>query len=199
MACTEVEQSLIKSYSTNARQGYKLAKAVRLTSLISAACVNKLTAIVTDIHDCLKTYMLKTCLIVLHLREPSLKQRGNELLPEQWALLIYEQLLEFAQKGELPILLDCTLGDDDASVFRCEHELPFIRAKEHLRAACCDNRLNVMALAEHLFDVLREYCVTKGIDVDHVELPTYHHYEHLLWGDSAWHCNSSFFLSASNL
>ena len=126
--------------------------------------------------------MLKTCLIVLHLREPKLKLYGNFLLPEQWALLIYEQLLEFLLEGELPILLDCVLGDDEASLFKCNHALRFILVNEHLRAACCDNRLNILTLAEHLHDVLEKYCVSNGFDAVSIpsHLPPYNHNDHLL-------------------
>ena len=172
---------VMQSFSLCARRGYKLAKAIRLTSLLTQKCVDKLTDNVTNIHDCLKTYMLKTCLIVLHLRDPSLKQRGDELFPEQWALLLYEQLLEFLCNGELPILLDCTLGDDEASVVRCRHFLPFIWLHEHLRAACCDNKLNVLALTLNLHDVLTNYCISNEIKcLSTCDLPPYNHNDHLL-------------------
>ena len=152
----------MKSFSEIARRGYKLSKAVRLTSLMTQECANKLTDDVTNIHDCLKTYMLKTCLIV-HLHDPSLRKRGNFLCAEQWALLIYKQLLEFLLAGELPILLDATLGDDKSYVFKCDHHLPFILVSEHLRAACCDNRINILTLTAHLHDVLEKYCVSNGM------------------------------------
>ena len=107
--------------------------------LMTQECAKKLTDDVTNIHDCLKTYMLETCLIV-HLHDPNLRKRGNFLCAEQWALLIYKQLLEFLLAGELPILLDGTLGDDKSYVFKCDHHLPFILVSEHL-CTCCDNRI----------------------------------------------------------
>ena len=65
--------------------------------------------------------------------------------------------------GELPILLDGTLGDDKSYVFKCDHHLPFILVSEHLRAACCDNRINIPTLTAHLHDVLEKYCVSNGM------------------------------------
>ena len=73
--------------------------------------------------------------------------------------------LEFLLVGKLPILPDCTLGDDKSSVFKCDHQLPFILANEHLllRAACCDNRINILTLTAHLYDALEKYCAGSGI------------------------------------
>ena len=64
VASTTVEQALMKNVSPWIREGYKLAKAIRLTSLITQECAVELTEDVTNIHDCVKTYMLKTCLFV---------------------------------------------------------------------------------------------------------------------------------------
>ena len=70
VACTLEEQALMKGYTANARNGCKLAKAIRLTRLLTHDCVSKLTRDVTNIHDTLRTYMLKTCLFILHQRLP---------------------------------------------------------------------------------------------------------------------------------
>ena len=84
--------------------------------------------------------------------------------------------------GKLPILLNCSLGDDKSSVFKCDHHLPFILAHEHLRAACCDNRINILTLAAHLYDVVTNYCAKSGIDLASIlsHRPPYNHNDQLL-------------------
>ena len=164
-------------YSASARRGFMLAKAIRLTSLITQECAAKLTAAVTNIHDCLKTYMLKTCLLVLHMRMGGI---NYDLLPEQWTLLIFEQLLEFLIVGEQPILLEVTFGDDKASTFSCEHWLGTIHRHEAKRAQCCDNRLNILSLVTHFYTLWVNYCLSKGIDKNPVDLEPYDHDLHVL-------------------
>ena len=167
----------MKGYTVNALSGYKLAKAIRLTRLLTRDCVPKLTADVTNIHDTLKTYMLKTCLFIIHQCLPDPKV---QLPPEQWAVLIYQQLLIFIHAGELPILFDSMANDDNASVFNCPHDLQFILDNEDQRAACGDNRLNIFFLAEHLMQLLRHYCVKKRVNCVAVKLRAYQHDAELL-------------------
>ena len=93
----------MKEITPNARARLKLAKSVRLVRLMTYESVQQLTACDKNLHEVLKTYMLKSCLFVLHQRLPD---PTVELLPEQWALLIYEQLIEFVRAGELPMLFD---------------------------------------------------------------------------------------------
>ena len=140
-------------------------------------CASRLTENATDIHDTLKTYILKTCLFVLHLRDPSLKQRGNELLPEQWALLIYKQLLQFIHKGKLAILFERTTRDGDSALFHCTHDLDEMLKHDELRAACCDQRINLLIIAEHIHNILSRYCQMKEVSVDQIflNLPPYDH------------------------
>ena len=107
--------------------------------------------------------MLKTCLFVLHKR---LSDPTVELLPEQWAVMIYKQLLQFVFKGRLPIMFDLTYGKDHSVLFDCEHDIDEMQEHDELRAACCDTKINLMIIAEHLYNILVRYCQLKGINVD---------------------------------
>ena len=171
---------MMKEITVSAREGFVLAKSLRLTRLMTYECASRLTENVTDIHDTLKTYMLKTCLFVLHQRLPD---PTVELLPEQCALLIYKQLLEFLAKGHLPILFDVTGNEDHFALFHCSHDLDEMLKHDELRAACCDQRIDLLIIAEHLHNILHRYCQWKHIiSVDHIfrQLPPYDHYAGLL-------------------
>ena len=164
----------MKKFPASARQGLMLAKSLRLTRLMTYEVASRLTASVTDVHYTLKTYMLKTCLFVLHQRLPD---PTVELLPEQWALMIYEQLLEFVQKGHMPNLFDVTGYEPFLSLFICKHDLDEMLEHDELRAACCDQRIDLLIIAQHLCHILRRYCRMKHIGVDDLlrRLPPYDH------------------------
>ena len=168
---------MMKEFTATARQGLMLAKSLRLTRLMTYECASRLTENVTDIHDTLKTYMLKTCLFVLHQRLPD---PTVELLPEQWALLIYKQLLQFVRSGYMPILLDIQVTSNfpSSSLFNCEHDLEEMLEHDELRAACCDQRIDLLIIAEHLHNLLGRNCkleYTNGVDHIFRRLPPYDH------------------------
>ena len=104
----------------NARARLKFAKSVRLVRLMTYESVQRLTGCDKNLQEVLKTYMLKTCLFVLHHRLPD---PTVELLPEQWALMIYEQLIEFARAGELPALFDVTESKTLKALINCSYLL----------------------------------------------------------------------------
>ena len=172
IAYTDQEQTMMKEFTANARQGLMLAKSLRLTRLITYECASRLTENVTDIHDTLKTYMLKTCLFILHQRLPD---PTVELLPEQWALLIYEQLFQVLMNGYMPILFDVPVNNNISSLFNCNHDLGEMLKHDELRAACCDQRLDLLSIAHHLHSILHRHCQQINISVDHVfgNLPPY--------------------------
>ena len=60
VAFTDQEQTMMKEITANARQGLMLAKSLRLTRLMTYECASRLTEGVTDIHDTVRTYVLKT-------------------------------------------------------------------------------------------------------------------------------------------
>ena len=121
--------------------------------------------------------MLKTCLFILHQR---LSDPTVEMPPEQWELMIYQQLLSFVHAGELLVLFDSMANDDNASVFNCPHDLRFILDNEDQRAGCCDNRLNILFLVGRLLQLLIYYCAKKRIIVVPVKLRPYRHDAELL-------------------
>ena len=183
ITCIDQEQTKMKEITASACQGLMLAKSLRLTRLMTYECASRLTENVANIHDCLKTYMLKTCLFVLHLRDPSLKQRGDELLPEQWALLIYAQLLKFLLTGRMAILFDIPPdGEDHLTLFHCKHDINQLPDNEELRAACCDQRIDLLIIAGQLHNILRRYCERKHIGIDRIfqDLPPYDRYAGLV-------------------
>ena len=143
-------------------------------TMMAYECASRLTENVTDIHDTLKTYILKTCLFVLHQRLPD---PTVELLPEQWALLIYEQLMEFLKLGHLKIPFNIMRNDAPTALFHCEHDLDTMLEHDELRAACCDQRINLLNIAQHLHSILHRHCQQKRISVDHIfrNLPRYDH------------------------
>ena len=119
--------------------------------------------------------MLKTCLFVLHQRLPD---PTVELLPEQWALLIYEQLLQFIKIGHMPILFDIIRNEPFSSLLHCKHKLEEMLEHDELRAGCCDQRIDLLIIAEHLYNILQSGIHLKHvISVAHifVNLPQYDH------------------------
>ena len=150
----------MKEITANARQGFMLAKSLRLMRLMTHECVSRLTENVTDIHTTLKTYMLKTCLFVLHQRLPD---PTVELLPEQWVQLIFYQLLQFIVNGDMRTVFDAAVYDPSASLFYCKHNLKEIQEHDELRAACCDQRIDLLIIAEHLYKIMRRHCQMRHI------------------------------------
>ena len=59
--------------------------------------VQQLTACDKNLHEIPMPYMLKTCMFVIQQRLPD---PTVTLLPEQWSLMIYDQLIKFAPAGE---------------------------------------------------------------------------------------------------
>ena len=162
----------MKEITPSARTGLKLAKSIRLVRLMTYESVQQLTACDKNLHEVIKTYMLKTCLFILHHRLPD---ATVELLPVQWALMIYEQLIEFARVGHLPMLFDVTDSKTLTSLIDCKHSLSQIQEHDELRAACCDQRLDVLVVAEHLHSVLVNYCQSRGTELKKIELTPYDH------------------------
>ena len=159
----------MKELTTSARQGLMLAKAVRLTRLMTHECASRLTENVTDIHD-----TLKTCLFILHHR---LSDPTVELLPEQWALMIYHQLLQFLKNGYMPSFFNGLWDERFYALLDCKHDLKEILEHDELRAACCDQRIDMFIIAEHLHHILCRCCQLKHIpSADDIfrRLPPYH-------------------------
>ena len=175
IAYTDQEQTMMKEFTATARQGLMLAKSLRLTRLMTYECASRLTENVTDIHDTLTTYMLKTCLFVLHQRLPD---PTVELLPEQWALLIYEQLIEFLKQGYMTLQFEIMRNESATSLFDCRHNLFEVQEHDELRAACCDQRMDLLIIAQHLHAILLRNCESEHvISVDNIfqNLPPYDH------------------------
>ena len=169
---TSQEQTFMAEMSQNARDGLKLAKALRISRLLSNSCARVLSESARNLHSCLKTYMLKTCLFVLHQR---LTDPTVALLPEQWALLIYEQLIEFACIGQLPMPFDSFDSEDNTALIGCLHPCVDIIVNKEQRSPCCDQRFDVFCIVTQLKDILENYCKTKGIDVTAPALKPYDH------------------------
>ena len=177
IAYTDQEQTIMQEITANTRAGLKLAKSLRLVRLMTYESVQQLTACDKNLHEVLKTYMLKSCLFVLHQRLPD---PTVELLPEQWALMIYEQLIEFARAGELPMLFDVTESKTLTALINCSHLLANVLEHDEMREACCDQRRDVLVVAQHLHNVLASYCQSRAAALKDVELAPYDHNSHFV-------------------
>ena len=161
IAHTDVEQKLIMALPQNAREGLKLAKAIRLTPLLKPEYAKDLTDDVTDIHACLKTYFLKTSLF--QLVESDNFTSKMYLSAEQWAYLIYSNLLtHLTCKGELHVVGEFTTNDCRPQLFRCQHFRTLHMYSKELRAHCCDSFNNVLSLVRNFHDVIAEYCLKQN-------------------------------------
>ena len=118
---SHVEATYINSLPINAKRGYVLAKAVRVTSiakpdedLSSTFCLAEDVAIDDDL---ITSHILKSCLIKLTL-DGNTRRRRSELndqtLPTEWSIKIYSQLEEQLENKKIieswmnTVLLNCS-------------------------------------------------------------------------------------------
>ena len=92
--------------------------------------------------------------------------------------MIYKQLLKFIKIGQMPIIFDAMSDEPMSAVFYCTHDLDEMLEHDELRAGCCDTRIDLLIIAEHLYNILRRCCQQKLICADHIlmRLPPYDHY-----------------------
>ena len=164
ISTTDLEQQIIGKLPPAARDGLKLAKAIRLTELLMPNYRLKLSGDVTDIHDCLKTYHLKTSLLHLLSRFNSKMFKNCSFSSEQWALMIYANLRETLQsKGQLSMFGRFGNGDNLTHLLKCKHFKSVSTIPKTKRRQCCRKYNDVFSLVTNYFEILTVYCKAKHI------------------------------------
>ena len=96
---SQVENALIKALPLYVREGYRLAKAIRITHVLRPI-VPKLIrlGITDDIHNVIRSYHLKTCVFYLTQNHTKNDNDPNNNL-WKWTIAIYRKLREFILLG----------------------------------------------------------------------------------------------------
>ena len=166
---SDVELKSICKLKKNIRKGYAFAKAIRLSALLQQSFLTNIN--VEDIHDCLRTYLLKICLLFcterlcLHL-----KHQFEILTPMKWAYLLYNHLEARLLDGEIPIWFNVdptfTTRIGAEVVFQCYHSLDVAVDEE---APCCTKQKALLALTRFFLKALKAFCEYNGCDMNKLE------------------------------
>ena len=144
-----IENMIIRSIPNYVRMGYKIAKAVRLSSLLQPIFPQLIALGLTDdIHNIVRTYMLKTCIFYL----VNAKQVADGCKnPICWAILIFSLLRHCLIVGELWEYF----GNGHAIVplFKCEH----VSHESDERFFCCRQRKARLLILDRLVGVLKDH------------------------------------------
>ena len=113
-----LENRIIKLIPGYVRMGYKIAKAVRLSSLLLPIFPQlRVLGLTDDIHNIIRTYMLKSCVFYL-INTWKLKNKCNK--PTCWDIAIYGLLKYCLVIRELWKYFGN--GPNIVYLFRCEHQ-----------------------------------------------------------------------------
>ena len=167
---SDAELKSICELPDNVRKGYAFAKAIRLSSLLPQNFLERIQ--VFDIHRCLRTYLLKVCLLFitqrLHVLHPSYGFSG--LLPSEWAYLLYHQLHARLLDGEIPIWFNVdphfVTRLSGEVVFQCHHPLDVCVEDA---APCCVKQKSLLVLTQFYIDSLRALCERQGSDMTRLQ------------------------------
>ena len=163
---SDVELKSICQLPENVRKGYAFAKAIRLTSLLPKGFLEYIQ--VYDIHSCLRTYLLKVCLLFLTERLCVLHHsyEFSNLLPCKWAYLLYHHLYARLLDGEIPIWFNVdpifVTRLKAEIVFQCYHPLD-ISTEE--AAPCCIKQRALLAMTKLYINALNRFCEQQGCDM----------------------------------
>ena len=161
IAYSEAEVTLIRQLPECARQGFQLAKAMRIAVLFPDL-IQQLLQGVFAIDECLKTYMLKTAVLVLAKVVPTALQ--SRLTQEQWAFMVYCYLVyRVRDNGSLMNIFDADHIHKQFSIFACRHELDIAHGEE--ARACCINRRNLLVIVQFMLHVLKAHLEREGRNV----------------------------------
>ena len=161
VAFSNVELTLIQSMPDSARNGLKLAKGMRISTLFPSEIMRQIQD-VYSIEDCAKTYMLKMSLIYCHAVVRS--KWSRDLLPEQWAFLVYRNLEKrLLTTGIIESVFSLT---PESFLFKCSHPL-YIDLQ--LEGKCCINRKNLLLITGYLGLLLKSYLRYHGRYDDDLE------------------------------
>ena len=166
---SDVEVNSICKLKERTRKGYTFAKAIRLSNLLPQFFLANIH--VEDIHDCLRTYMLKTCLLFcteklcLHS-----KYHFETLTPMEWAYLLYSHLEARLLAGEIPVWFNIVpkyvTRSGEEVIFQCYHSLDVAADEE---SPCCTKQKALLALTRFFLKALKSFCEYKGCDMNKLE------------------------------
>ena len=140
-----IENHIIKSLPKVIRDGYKLAKAMRITLIIQSIVPQLIELDVTsNIHNVIKTYYLKTC--VLFLTETYVHDQSCTESAFDWAIFIYETLRECLIERKIPQFFDKKLK------FSCS-----CTQFGNRRNPCCRLRLAMLLIIDKIQNSLIKY------------------------------------------
>ena len=158
VAFSEVELKLVCSLPEQARSGLKLAKGVRIRELFPKKVVQLLHN-VSSLDDCLKTYMLKTNVIVLSKVVP----KATKFDDVQWAYMTYALVVQrLLLLGSIPHIFDVSPQHNIFTVFACRHDTDIPCEEER---KCCIQRKNLVIIALNIREVLRICLENEGKDI----------------------------------
>ena len=157
VAFSEVELKLVRNLPEEARKGLKLAKGVRINELFPEKIIQTMQN-VSSLDECLKTYMLKTNVIVLSKVVPISKQFNRT----QWAYMTYGLVVKrLLLLGDLPNIFDVSPKHKVFHVFACRHRIDLACEEER---KCCIQRKNLAIIALNIREVFRCYLEKQGHD-----------------------------------
>ena len=142
-----IENLIIISIPKTIRKGYILAKALRVKSLLMPIFPHLIIIGVTDdIHDIIRTYMLKTCVMFLtHNAKAVTKLCNNRIC---WTIAIFGLLRYCLLKGALFEYFDYR------GLFSCEHVSNDAATERYL---CCRKNKARLLIVDRLLNVLRYF------------------------------------------
>ena len=142
------ENEFIRNLPVNIRDGFKLAKAVRVASISRPTDLSGLhldDADWVDTDDVIKTYMLKTCLMFCYNEH---KDDKNVLARKarDWTMMIYVKLLKFVEEErQLPTFYG------DGVLFQCDKDHT---EEGEINRACCLKRKLICRIADTILSWL---------------------------------------------
>ena len=146
-----IENEIIKSIPETIRRAYRLAKAVRISGLLRPIFPQLIALGMTDdIHNTIRSYMLKTCIFYLTHNASNIRHLCSDRIC--WTIAIYELLRRCLIAGGF----NEYFGNEanDIELFKCENKLGDNYAHRYL---CCRQRKGRLLIVARILDVLREY------------------------------------------
>ena len=143
LAMSELENHIILSVPESVREGYRLAKALRTSDILFPVLKELMSLGITDdIHNIMRSYMLKTCVIFLTY-DPTKCQLSNDRTI--WAIRIYSLMKKCLIRGEM------------VEYFQRGRQLFFCPDENYTELRfCCRKRKAMMLIVDRILDVLQD-------------------------------------------
>ena len=145
-----IENAIVNMIPDCMRNAYKIAKAVRVSCLLRPIFPQLIALGVTDdIHNIVRTYMLKSCILYLTHNKQHIMNTCTD--PICLAIAIYSLLRHCLVIGEFYEYF--ANGNHVFALFGCEHSVD----DSSNRYFCCRQRKARLLIVDRLLMVLREY------------------------------------------